>query len=101
MKAEFGDDEELPVEIEGKILDVEIRQVNEKLIKTCPYLSHLVPGSIINFVELDVENLLSEETYLLFKSEINKRKIMRKLLCEEEENYSKYLERKNFSVKND
>ena len=66
LLTEYGDYNSLPVEIEGNILDIEMNQVTPKLKSEYKYLNHLRIGSIIFFVEIDINDLISSSTKKLY-----------------------------------
>ena len=61
LLTEYGDYNNLPVEISGNIIDFEMKQVTPYFKSNNPFLSHLNIGSIIFFVEIDVNNLIQLE----------------------------------------
>ena len=92
---EYGDYSNLPVEISGNILDFEMKQVTPYIKFNYPYLSHLNLGSIIFFVEIDVNRLISPSTKKKFSHSLNERAKKRRLLSNEEKNYEKFITKKS------
>ena len=92
---EYGDYSNLPVEISGNILDVEMKQVTPYIKSNYPYLSHLNLGSIIFFVEIDITKLISPSTRKKFNHALNERAKKRRLLSNEEKNYEKFINQKS------
>ena len=95
LLAEYGDYSNLPVEITGNILDVEMKQITPYIKSNYPYLSHLNLGSIIFFVEIDVNKLISPSTRKKFNYALNERAKRRRLLSKEEKNYEKFINKKS------
>ena len=92
---EYGDYSNLPVEISGNILDFEMKQVTPYIKSNYPYLSHLNLGSIIFFVEIDINKLISSSTRKKFSHALNERAKKRRLLSNEEKNYEKFINNKS------
>ena len=95
LLTEYGDYSNLPVEITGNILDVEMKQITPYIKSNYPYLSHLNLGSIIFFVEIDVNKLISPSTRKKFNYELTGRAKKRRLLSNEEKNYEKFINNKS------
>ena len=95
LLAEYGDYNNLPVEISGNILDVEMKQITPYLKSLYPYLSHLNLGSIFFFVEIDINKLISPFTRKKFSHALNERAKRRRLLSNEEKNYENYINKKS------
>jgi len=95
---EYGDYNSLPTEIEGNILDISMTQVTGELKSKYKYLNHLRIGSIIYFVEIDVDDLISANTKEKFREKLNERKRMRNLLKNQEKNYELFLTKKNSKI---
>ena len=64
----------LPDFLEGRILEKENVHLTSELRKRMPFLSHIPLFTDIVFVELDLYNILSEETRRKFKTEFTKRR---------------------------
>ena len=92
---EYEDYNSLPVEIEGKILDIEINQVTQKLKSEYKYLNHLRIGSIIYFVEIDINDLISSSTKMKYNEKLYERKRLRNILKNQEKNYEDFVNKKN------
>ena len=92
---EYEDYNSLPVEIEGKILDIEINQVTQKLKSEYKYLNHLRIGSIIYFVEIDINDLISSSTKMKYNEKLYERKRLRNILKNQEKNYEAFVNKKN------
>ena len=99
LLAEYGDYSNLPVEISGNILDVNMKQITQNIKSNYPYLSHLNLGSIIFFVEIDVNQLISPFTRNKFSHALNERAKRRRLLSNEEKNYEKFINKKSMKEK--
>ena len=95
LLAEYGDYSNLPVQISGNILDVEMKQVTPNIKSNYPYLSHLNIGSIIFFVEIDINKLISNNTRKKFSHSLNERAKRRRLLSNEEKNYEEFIHKKS------
>ena len=95
LLSEYGDYNSLPTEIEGNILEISMIQVTGELKSKYKYLNHLRIGSIIYFVEIDVDDLISSNTKKKFKEKLYERKRMRNLLKNQEKNYELFLTKKN------
>lgn len=91
---EYKSEGELPTEIHGKILDIEMHQITYQLKKIYPFLSHLRIGSLIFFIEIELGNLISPQTKKKFASQLNERSKYRRLLSKEEKNYEKFIKKK-------
>ena len=85
----------LPIEIEGNILDIEMNQVTPKLKSEYKYLNHLRIGSIIFFVEIDINDLISSSTKKLYNDKIYERNRLRNLFKNQEKSYENFIKRKN------
>ena len=99
LLTEYGDYSNLPVEISGNILDVNMKQITPNIKANYPYLSHLYLGSIIFFVEIDVNKLISPFTRKKFSHALNERTKRRRLLSNEEKNYEKFINKKSIKEK--
>ena len=99
LLTEYGDYNNLPVEISGNILDVNMKQITQNIKSNYPYLSHLNLGSIIFFVEIDVNPLISPFTRNKFSHALNERAKRRRLLSNEEKNYEKFINKKSLKEK--
>ena len=99
LLTEYGDYSNLPVEISGNILDVNMKQITQNIKSNYPYLSHLNLGSIIFFVEIDVNQLISPFTRNKFSHELKERAKRRRLLSNEEKNYEKFINKKSMKEK--
>ncbi len=95
LLTEYGDYNSLPVELEGNILDIEINQVTPKLKSEYKYLNHLRIGSIIYFVEIDIEDLISSSTKMKYSEKLYERKRLRNILKNQEKNYEDFINKKN------
>ena len=98
LLSEYGDYNSLPTDIEGNILDISMTQVTGELKSKYKYLNHLRIGSIIYFVEIDVDDLISANTKEKFREKLNERKRMRNLLKNQEKNYELFLTKKNSKI---
>ena len=99
LLTEYGDYSNLPVEISGNILDVNMKQITSSIKSNYPYLSHLYLGSIIFFVEIDINKLISPFTRKRFSHALNERAKRRRLLSNEEKNYEKFINKKSIKEK--
>ena len=98
---EYGGIEYLPVNLEGKILDIEIYQVTKNFIKKYSFLNHLNIDCIIFFVNIDIEEYISDKTKLKFKNYFETEKNFRKAIEYEEKKYNKFInENLNNNIKN-
>ena len=95
LLTEYGDYNSLPVEIEGNILDIEMNQVTPKLKSEYKYLNHLRIGSIIFFVEIDINDLISSSTKKLYNEKSYERNRLRNLLKNQEKSYENFIKRRN------
>ena len=68
----------LPDVIEGNVLERESVHLTPEVRKRMPFLSHLPLYTEVQFVELDLNHLLSAETKQKFKGEMEKRRMKRK-----------------------
>ena len=98
LLSEYGDYNSLPTEIEGNILDISMFQVTGELKSKYKYLNHLRIGSIIYFVEIDIDDLISSNTKKKFSEKLYERKRMRNLLKNQEKNYELFLTKKNSKI---
>ena len=98
LLSEYGDYNSLPTDIEGNILDISMTQVTGELKSKYKYLNHLRIGSIIYFVEIDIDDLISANTKEKFREKLNERKRMRNLLKNQEKNYELFLTKKNSKI---
>ena len=99
LLTEYGDYSNLPVVISGNILDVNMKQITYNIKSNYPYLSHLNLGSIIFFVEIDINKLISPFTRKKFSHALNERAKRRRLLSNEEKNYEKFIEKRTIKEK--
>ena len=95
LLSEYGDYSNLPVEISGNIIDVEMKQITSSIKSNYPFLSHLNIGSIIFFVEIDINKLISNNTRKKFSHVLNERAKKRRLLSNEEKNYEEFIHKKS------
>ena len=75
LLSEYGYYNSLPTEIEGNILDISMFQVTGELKSKYKYLNHLRVGSIIYFVEIDIDELISSNTKKKFSEKLYERKV--------------------------
>ncbi len=68
--SEHGSVEALPTSVEAKVIDIERAQVNKGLIKRYPFMDHLPQGTIILCFELDMTDIVSEETISQYHAKI-------------------------------
>ena len=101
LLSEYGDYNSLPTEIEGNILDISMFQVTPEFKSKYKYLNHLRIGSIINFVEIDINELISSSTKAKFSEKLKERNRMRNLLKNQEKNYELFLSKKNSKILED
>ena len=92
---EYGDYMNLPAFITGNILDVKMKQITPYIKMNYSYLSHLYLGSIIFFVEIDINKIVSFETKKKFSKELNERAKRRRLMTKEENSYEKFITNKS------
>jgi hypothetical protein len=76
-----------------------MKQITQNIKSNYPYLSHLNLGSIIFFVEIDVNQLISPFTRNKFSHALNERAKRRRLLSNEEKNYEKFINKKSMKEK--
>ena len=95
LLTEYGDYNSLPVELEGKILDIEMNQVTPKLKSEYKYLNHLRIGSIIFFVEIDINDMISSSTKKIYQEKLDERNRLRNLLKNQEKNYEDFVNKRN------
>ena len=95
LLSEYGDYDSLPTEIEGNIIDISMTQVTSEFKSKYKFLNHLRIGSIIYFVEIDIDDLISSSTKKKFSEKLNERNRMRNLLKNQEKNYELFLSKKN------
>jgi hypothetical protein len=95
LLAEYGDYNSLPVEIEGDILDKRMVQVTHKLKNENKYLSHLNDDSIIFFVEIDINDIISSSTKEKYVEILFRKEKLRNLLKNEENKYEKFVQKRN------
>ena len=95
LLSEYGDYNSLPTEIEGNILDISMIQVTPEFKSKYKYLNHLRIGSIIYFIEIDINDLISSTTKNKFNEKLKERKRIRNLLKKQEKNYELFLIKKN------
>ena len=95
---EYGDYNSLPTEIEGQIIDMSMTQVTPEFKANYKYLNHLRLGSIIYFVEIDINDLISSSTEKKFHAQLEERSRMRKLLKNQEKSYELFLTKKNSKI---
>ena len=98
LLTEYGDYNSLPVEIEGKILDIRMNQVTPSLKSEYKYLNHLRIGSIIFFVEIDINDLISSSTKNIYKEKLYERNRLRNLLKNQEKSYENFINKKNSKI---
>ncbi|KAJ3122065.1 RING finger protein 10 [Physocladia obscura] len=70
---EFGGYEKFPDNLIGKILAVQESTMTEDLRKKCRYLSHIPLSCDVNFCEMDLSNLVSNDTLSVFQNELSQR----------------------------
>ena len=73
-------------------------QVTPKLKSEYKYLNHLRIGSIIFFVEIDVNDLISSSTKKVYQEKLNERYRLRSLLKNQEKNYENFINKKNNKI---
>lgn len=91
---EYKTEGDLPTEIQGKILDIEMHQITYQFKKMYPFLNHLRVGSLIFFVEIEIGNLVSPQTKKKFATQLKERSKYRRLLSKEEKNYENFIKKK-------
>jgi hypothetical protein len=98
LLTEYGDYNSLPVELEGYIIDMKMVQVTPKLKHEYQYLNHLRVGSIIFFIEIDINDLISSSTKNIYIEKINERNRIRNLLKNQEKNYEEFINKKKVKI---
>jgi hypothetical protein len=91
LLAEYSSEEHLPIEISGRILEIEMHQITPFLKNKYPFLNHLRIGSLFFFVEIDMKPIVSNHTTKAFHSILKERAKVRNLIKREEENYDFYV----------
>jgi hypothetical protein len=69
LKHEFDEYDKFPSKITVKAWSVQESTMNEDLRKRCKYLSHLPLSCDVNFCEVDLSSVVSNETLNVFESE--------------------------------
>ena len=95
LLTEYGDYNNLPVEISGNILDFEMKQITPYLKSNYPFLSHLNVGSIIFFVEIDINDMISSSTKKIYQEKLDERNRLRNLLKYQEKNFEDFVNKRN------
>ena len=98
---EYKKVENLPINIKGNILDIEIHQINRNNKFKYPYFSHLRMGSIIFFVDIDLGDLISNETKKKYNNIFKERAKYRRLLFNEEKKYMNFIKKKQIKENNE
>ncbi|PHZ12038.1 uncharacterized protein RHIMIDRAFT_139375 [Rhizopus microsporus ATCC 52813] len=95
LKHEFGDYHQFPHELEVQITNVQESTLDEDLRKKCKYLSHLPLGCDVTFLEINIKDIVSEDTFQVFNNELNARFRRRKEKEQREDKEREYAENKS------
>ena len=98
LLTEYGDYNSLPVELEGDILDMNMIQVTQNLKHEYKYLNHLRVGSIIFFIDIDINDLISSSTKNLYNEKLSERNRIRNLLKNQEKNYEEFINKRTIKI---
>ena len=85
---EYGDYNNLPLSIEDKILEIEEFNMSEMLRKKNRILSHLAIATEFKFIEIDMSNLVSYESFEYYEKQIRSRENLRNKRRAQEERYN-------------
>ena len=77
LKHEFGSYEDFPDDIRVVILEFEESTLTEELRRRYKYLNHLPLGCDVAFCEVDLANVVSNETIAVFAQELKQRRLRR------------------------
>ena len=84
----------LPDSVEGEILEIENVHLTPDMRKRMPFLAHIPLYTDIQFVELDLNNLLSMDCKKKFKNELDKRRKRRQSKVKAEKREDKMAQQK-------
>jgi len=84
----------LPDTVEGEIIEIENIHLTPEMRKRMPFLAHLPLYTDITFVEIDINNLLSNETKQKFKADFEKRRKRRQSKVKAEKREDKLARKK-------
>ena len=88
LLTEFGSYNNLPLEISSKILEIEELNMNEQNRKKYKPIGHLAKASEFKFIEIDLSNIVSYESYEKFEKQIRSREKVRLKKIEQENRYN-------------
>ncbi|MFM7858381.1 MAG: hypothetical protein ACKO96_42295, partial [Flammeovirgaceae bacterium] len=87
LLAEYEDEESIPTEITGKILEIEAFQMSPPFKNKYNNLNHLRDGNMFYLVEIDLKPLVSNIVLKQFHSVLKERSKARIQIKDEEEHY--------------
>ncbi|CAG9328155.1 unnamed protein product [Blepharisma stoltei] len=85
MLKEYGNFENFPVKITGKVLEIEDTFITEFEIKKLGIFNHIARGATVSQVEIDMRGICSYETTRMFDNELHQRANKRRRLKVKEE----------------
>eukprot|EP01080_Neovahlkampfia_damariscottae_P004956 gene4956-8550_t len=91
---EFGSFDKLPPMITAKILEIEKQKMSEDIRRYFKYLSYIPLGADIQFIEIDLSNIVSKKTMKNFQKEISIRRSKRQKKVDEEKRVNEEIEKK-------
>ncbi|KAI8988363.1 hypothetical protein BDF20DRAFT_814509 [Mycotypha africana] len=78
LKHEFGEYQDFPLRLQVQATAVQESTLTEELRKKCKYLGHLPLACDVTFLEINVKDIVSADTYQHFHQELNARVKKRK-----------------------
>lgn len=93
LLSEYDDEESIPTEITGKILEIESYQMSPMFKNKFNTLNHLRDGNIFYLVEIDLKPLVSNIALKQYHLILKERSKARNLIKDEEEHYDIFVQK--------
>ncbi|VVC33085.1 Hypothetical protein CINCED_3A022956 [Cinara cedri] len=95
LESMFGSLENCPLQIEAIVIEKQYLSMTETLRKRYRFLLHLPITTVFEWVEIDLTNIVNQETLFIFKSNLDERKAKRDRRARDEQRLAKRIEEKN------
>lgn len=95
LESMFGSLENSPQQIKAIVIEKQYLSMTEALRKRYRFLLHLPITTVFEWVEMDLTNIVSQETLFIFKSNLDERKAIRDRRARDEQKLAKRIEERN------
>jgi len=95
LESMFGSLENSPQHIKATVIERQYLSMTEALRKRYRFLLHLPITTVFEWVEIDLTDVVSQETLFIFKSNLDERKAVRDRRARDEQRLAKRIEERN------